>query len=130
MSEGKIIQYEKIYHSLSSKLGRIRLAEKGLGWKSNSDGKMVSISGNDISNVSWKRMCRGYEIAFLLKDGTAFRFNNFKKEVYSYNFLIWLQDFDELKKAIKDFYRLNVDVKELSLKGWNFGKVELDGNTS
>jgi structure-specific recognition protein 1 len=36
---------------------------------------------------------------------------------------------DELKEAVKIFYKIPVDVKEVSVKGWNWGKTEFQGKS-
>ncbi|CAO3630466.1 unnamed protein product [Cunninghamella echinulata] len=58
----------------------------------------------------WMRVARGYQLRVLRKDNQVHKFDGFHSE-----------DLDALKDAIKIFYKLPIDTKETSVKGWNWG---------
>lgn len=38
-----------------------------------------------------------------------------------------MQEYDEISHAIKSMYKQQIEAKELSLRGWNWGKTEFQG---
>ncbi|KAF3901611.1 hypothetical protein ABW21_db0205162 [Orbilia brochopaga] len=108
--------FENIYKDLSKDPGRCRFAKGGMGWKP-SGGQTWTIVANDIQGClcSWSRAARGYECKFYTKsksDGIL-QLDGFEQT-----------DFDRLKDILKQLYNINLESREHSLKGWNWGRVE------
>ncbi|KAI9595568.1 structure-specific recognition protein-domain-containing protein [Syncephalis fuscata] len=96
--------------------GQFRLAASGLGWKSPT-GQVFTIRREDLRKTQWLRAARGYQLRIQLKDGTIVKFDGFQEDA-----------FERLKGSIKHNYHLPLELKELCLKGWNWGKTEFNGN--
>ncbi|RKP10250.1 hypothetical protein THASP1DRAFT_13102 [Thamnocephalis sphaerospora] len=92
--------------------GQFRLAASGLGWKSPT-GQVFTIKRDDLRKTQWLRAARGYQLRIQLKDGTIIKFDGFDEDA-----------FDRLRSSIKHNYHLPLETKELSLKGWNWGRTE------
>ncbi|KAI9365718.1 hypothetical protein BD770DRAFT_433196 [Pilaira anomala] len=116
MSDKKNIDFNSIYCGLQPDLGRFRLSQNGLGWKGGRD-RTIIVGTDELKKMSWTRAARGFELRVLKKDNTVLKFDGFKPD-----------DLDELKEAIKIFYKLPVEVKEVSVKGWNWGKADFQGS--
>ncbi|KAI9279685.1 hypothetical protein BC943DRAFT_283908 [Umbelopsis sp. AD052] len=115
MSERKNLDFDSIHSGLDSTVGRFRLAPNGIGWKG-SDETTKIIAANEIRKFTWLRVARGHELRITLKDGSVSKFDGFKKEA-SY----------KLNHAVKSMYKQQLESKELSLRGWNWGKTEFQG---
>ncbi|GAB5586132.1 FACT complex subunit [Umbelopsis nana] len=115
MSDRKNLDFDSIHSGLDSVVGRFRLAPNGIGWKG-SDETTKIIAATDIRKFTWLRVARGHELRITQKDGTTSKFDGFKKEEY-----------DEISHAIKSMYKQQIEAKELSLRGWNWGKTEFQG---
>ncbi|KAI7865850.1 hypothetical protein BDF14DRAFT_1820248 [Spinellus fusiger] len=116
MSERKHIDFNGIFCGIKPETGRFRLAPTAVGWKA-SDDKANIISAEDLKKVSWIRAARGYQLRITNKDNTVSKFDGFK-----------LEDFDTLKDTIKLYYKMVLESKELSVKGWNWGKTDFQGS--
>jgi hypothetical protein len=71
-------------------MGRLKVAEAGMGWKNALTGQIVTISAADIQKVSWQRVCKDYELKIVKTDGSAIKFDGFSKEVSSCMMLVQL----------------------------------------
>lgn len=121
-SVDKLLQFDKIYLGTDFSVGKLRLAPSGLGWKSLVEDKILTIESHRIKKFYWLRVARLFELQVLLKDnkdGRMVRFNGFKKD-----------DLFALKETIKRFYAIQVEQKELCVKGWNWGQTEFDNFTN
>jgi structure-specific recognition protein 1 len=111
----QIEHFDHIYLGHNVDPGQFRLAASGLGWKSPT-GQVFTIKRDDLRKTQWLRVARGYQLSIQLKDGTIVKFDGFDEDAY-----------DRLRTSIKHNYHLQLEVKELSLKGWNWGKIEFSG---
>ncbi|KAI7898497.1 uncharacterized protein BX663DRAFT_524973 [Cokeromyces recurvatus] len=116
MSDKKNVDFNSIYCGLQPDLGRFRLSQNGLGWKGGRD-RTIIVATDDLKKMTWLRAARGYELRIVQKDNTILRFDGFK-----------LEDLEELKEAARIFYKITVEIKEVSVKGWNWGKTEFQGS--
>ncbi|KAI9022880.1 hypothetical protein CLU79DRAFT_702178 [Phycomyces nitens] len=116
MADRKHVDFSGIYCGIKPDTGRFRLAPTAVGWKSSED-KATIISIDDLKKMSWIRAARGYQLRVTLKDGSVSKFDGFKSE-----------DFEVLKDTAKLYYKIAVESKELSVKGWNWGKTDFQGS--
>ncbi|CAG8696474.1 14581_t:CDS:10, partial [Dentiscutata erythropus] len=117
MSEPKSKQFENIYYGLSNSPGILKLAPSGLGWKTPDSESIVTISAEEFKKVQWMRVARDYQLKFALKNGNAARFDGFPKE-----------NFESLREIIRTNYKLNLETKEICVKGWNWGETDFQGS--
>ncbi|CAO3671930.1 unnamed protein product [Rhizopus stolonifer] len=125
MSDKKTLDYQNIFCGLSAEVGRFRLAQNGMGWKGPRD-RTVLISPDEIKKLSWIKVARDYELRVALKNNTIHKFDGFKGDVSikrkrrAYSCKI---GFEELRDALKLLYKFTLETKEVSVKGWNWGKA-------
>ncbi|KAG0223573.1 FACT complex subunit [Actinomortierella wolfii] len=113
----KVSQFDEIYLGLSPDLGRLRLATNGLGWKALSGEGIFTVRDTDLKKATWLRAARGFQLRLTLRDGQIVKFDGFARD-----------DYDTLRDIVKANYGLTLESKELSVKGWNWGKTEFQGN--
>ncbi|KAF6009995.1 hypothetical protein HII12_003541 [Brettanomyces bruxellensis] len=116
-------EYERIYLNQSKLPGRMRLAESGLGWKAQTlPGSTAKTSPfllptEEILTTSWSRGSRGYEVCIDTKNRGVVMLDGFGKE-----------DFASLKRELEKFFDIQLEQREHSLRGWNWGKTQLARN--
>ena len=71
-------------------------------------------------------MAKDYELKITKTDGHVVRFDGFSKEVRSLS--LTLKTFDDLAGALKAYYQKQLEVRESSLRGWNWGQVDFQGS--
>ncbi|CAG8681792.1 10725_t:CDS:10 [Funneliformis caledonium] len=117
MGEPRSKQFENIYYGLSNIPGILKLAPSGLGWKTSDAENIVTISAEEFKKMQWMRVARNYQLRIALKNGNAARFDGFNKDM-----------FDAVRELVRANYKLQLETKELSVKGWNWGKTEFQGS--
>lgn len=108
-----IESFDNIYLDLSKESGKSRFAESGLGWKPAGGGDAFTLDSSNIGGAQWSRAARGYEVKILLRSSGVVQLDGFHQE-----------DYERLSKIFKNWYSVNLENKEHSLRGWNWGKAE------
>ncbi|GME99047.1 unnamed protein product [Ambrosiozyma monospora] len=117
------LEYERIYLNQSRLPGKMRIADSGLGWKAQvSPGSTVKtqpflLPSEELQSAHWSRGSRGYELRIDTKNRGVVSLDGFDQ-----------QDLNGLKKQLKDNFNIQLDVREHSLRGWNWGKTQLARN--
>ncbi|CCH59459.1 hypothetical protein TBLA_0B06350 [Henningerozyma blattae CBS 6284] len=117
--------FDRIYLNQSKTNGRFRIADSGLGWKGSSSGGSASnhakgpflLPATELSTVQWSRGCRGYELKINTKNQGVVQLDGFSQD-----------DFDLLKGDFHRRFDVQLEHKEHSLRGWNWGKTDLARN--
>lgn len=116
-------EYERIYLNQSKLPGRMRIAASGLGWKAQSTpGSTVKstpflLPSDELSSCFWSRGSRGYELRIDTKNTGVLIFDGFDE-----------RDNVSLKHELSKNFSLQLEVKEHSLRGWNWGKIQMARN--
>ncbi|KAJ3391548.1 FACT complex subunit [Lobulomyces angularis] len=97
-------------------VGKLKIVEGGLAWKPREQGSVLSVLKNELKKLTWSRVARGYCLTITKKDNNLIKFDGFQKDA-----------FGNLTNVFKTYYDLNLEVKEYSLKGWNWGQTEFQG---
>ncbi|KAF2199618.1 FACT complex subunit pob3 [Delitschia confertaspora ATCC 74209] len=105
--------FQEIYLNLSKKHGVARFAESGWGWKPSGGGDTFTLDQAQIMQTQWSRAARGYELKMLTRTDGVIQLDGFQQE-----------DFERISKLFKIWYGINVEHREHSLRGWNWGKAE------
>lgn len=111
-------QFDNIYFNQSSRPGRLRFANSGLGWKSSSKTVQTPpflLPQSEFVSAQWSRAAKGFECRILSKDRGVVQFDGFD-----------LDDFDKLKNTIKHHFDVTLETRPHSIKGWNWGKAEFE----
>ncbi|KAI0081628.1 SSrecog-domain-containing protein [Panus rudis PR-1116 ss-1] len=109
-------QFDHIYHGLSPEIGKIRIANSGVAWKGEENEAVTAISAADIKWAQWIRVARNYQLRIGLKDRRRETFDGFSRE-----------DHDKLAQLFKQHFSVALETKETSLKGWNWGVTDFQG---
>ena len=116
---------------MSREHGKCRFAENGLGWKPVGGGDTFTLDQSNIGGAQWSRAARGYEVKILQRNSGIVQLDGFQQEVgmatadaRSKRRLTSAQDYERLSKIFKNWYSTNLENKEHSLRGWNWGKAE------
>ncbi|KAI9322058.1 hypothetical protein DFJ73DRAFT_875721 [Zopfochytrium polystomum] len=99
-------------------LGKLKLAGLGIGFQEAATRKVLTMASKDIKRASWQRCARDYELRVEMANGLVHKFDGFPKE-----------SFDLLADLIERHYRVPLEAREISLRGYNWGKAEFKGTT-
>ncbi|CCF59815.1 hypothetical protein KAFR_0I00340 [Kazachstania africana CBS 2517] len=117
--------FDRIYLNQSKFNGRFRIADSGLGWKVSTSGGSASnqakapflLPATELSTIQWSRGCRGYELKINTKNQGTVQLDGFSQD-----------DFNLIKGDFHRRFNIQVEHKEHSLRGWNWGKTDLARN--
>ncbi|ESK95227.1 fact complex subunit pob3 [Moniliophthora roreri MCA 2997] len=112
-------QFDRVYHGLTSEVGKFRVAASGMAWKGSESEGVTSMAAADIKWAQWIRVARNFQLRVGLKSGNEQRretFDGFTRE-----------DHDRVAKLLKDHFSVTLETRETSLKGWNWGVTDFQG---
>jgi structure-specific recognition protein 1 len=94
------------------------MQNNSLTFKNRKTSKSEQLANSDIENLGWLRRAKGYCLNVNCKNGASYKFDGFQEGDYQR-----IDDFatKHLKKS--------VEKKELSIKGWNWGKPNFHGDS-
>ncbi|KAG5719278.1 FACT complex subunit POB3 [Termitomyces sp. T112] len=114
-------QFDRIYHGLSPEIGKFRVAASGMAWKGMDSEGVIAIPANHIDWAQWIRVARNFQLRIGLKDDKrdhrTEKFDGFLRE-----------DHDKVASLLKNHFGKTLETKEVSLKGWNWGTTDFQGN--
>ncbi|RUP49022.1 hypothetical protein BC936DRAFT_143450 [Jimgerdemannia flammicorona] len=117
MGDSEKFEYENIYYGLEPEVGRLRLTAGGIGWKTPESARQNVVFATEFRKLHWLRVARNHQLRVTVKDGGVHKFDGFKKE-----------DFEDIRDIVKTLYKMPLEPKEMSVKGWNWGKTEFQGS--
>nr|CAG4641539.1 EOG090X02Z1 [Eurycercus lamellatus] len=98
--------------------GRLKLTDQSIVFKNSKTGKVEQISSSDIEFVNWQRLAGAWGLRVFLRSGALHRYGGFKDS-----------DQDKLAKFFLNTYKKDMLEKELSVKGWNWGRADFHGSS-
>ncbi|KAI9633310.1 putative subunit of the heterodimeric FACT complex [Dioszegia hungarica] len=126
------VTFENVFHGDSSDLGKLRFNAAGFGWKSytSESAEPLTFSGGDVRAAAWMRVARGFQVRFGMRqaqgqgqgqgqgqEGGKVTFEGFKRD-----------DLDKIKRTLDEFFSVKLEIRDISLKGWNWGELQVQGN--
>ncbi|KAJ2611539.1 FACT complex subunit [Coemansia sp. RSA 1365] len=132
------VQFSDIYLATEPYVrcvGQVRLGASGIGWKA-AEGEaealqglsipglslpagMLALQRDDLRRLQWQRVARGYGLRVYLKNGTMHKLDGFSAD-----------DFETLRDGVKRLlHGLTLETRDISTKGWNWGKTDFEGTT-
>ncbi|CAB4257020.1 similar to Saccharomyces cerevisiae YML069W POB3 Subunit of the heterodimeric FACT complex (Spt16p-Pob3p) [Maudiozyma barnettii] len=117
--------FDRIYLNQSKFNGRFRVADSGLGWKASTSGGSAAnqakapflLPATELSTIQWSRGSRGFELKINTKNSGVIQLDGFSQD-----------DFNLIKSDFHRRFSIQVEHKEHSLRGWNWGKTDLARN--
>ncbi|PRT54005.1 FACT complex subunit POB3 [Wickerhamiella sorbophila] len=119
-------QYDAIYFNQSRLYGQIRMSESGLGWKATEKaqgGSAAKVSepfllpAKELLSAQWSRGAKGYMLRIQTKTSGVVQLDGFDAE-----------SFNSLKNALSNTLDLNLEAREHSMRGWNWGSTDFERN--
>jgi len=96
--------------------GRLKLTDEKLIFKMKS-GKAEQVTKDEIEMVNWQRLAGTWGIRIFTTEGKLHRFAGFRDN-----------DRERLAKFFTQIYQKDMLDRELSVKGWNWGTANFNGN--
>ncbi|KAJ2761959.1 FACT complex subunit [Coemansia sp. BCRC 34490] len=130
------VQFSDIYLATEpyiKSVGQVRIGTSGIGWKA-AEGEtealkgltipnlvassgMLALQRDDLRRLQWQRVARGYGLRIHMKNGTLHKLDGFTAD-----------DYETLRDAVKQlFHGLTLETRDISIKGWNWGKPDFEG---
>ena len=94
-------------------MGKFKMAASGFGWKSGTSGSIVTVPLETIRRFEWLRAHHGHQLRIVTKDDRLLRFDGFPGEAQG-----------ELSRFLTQVYHHTLEPVEISVKGWNWGRLE------
>ncbi|XP_059146282.1 FACT complex subunit SSRP1-like [Physella acuta] len=98
--------------------GRLKLQRNSIIFKNVKTGKVDQFQSSDVDKAQWLKRARGFCLKFILTSGVIHRYDGFKDG-----------EFEKLAKFISSYYSVSLEKIDLSLKGWNWGSADFEGNS-
>ncbi|CAK9786975.1 SSrecog-domain-containing protein [Cutaneotrichosporon oleaginosum] len=110
------VTFDNIFMGESSDLGKLRFNSAGFGWKSFKDESNTpsTFNGSDVRGAQWLRVARQFQLRLSMRtpDRPRLTFEGFRRD-----------DFEKVKRTLSEYFGVTVDHRDVSLKGWNWGKA-------
>lgn len=97
--------------------GKLKLASSAITFKNSKTGKLDQYQSNDVKAADWLKRARGFCLKLRLENDLIHRYDGFTES-----------DFEKLKSFFKNASDLTLEEKDLSVRGWNWGKANFIGN--
>ncbi|WWC67387.1 FACT complex subunit POB3 [Kwoniella pini CBS 10737] len=114
------VTFENIFHGDGPDLGKLRFNAAGFGWKTySSEDAPTTFNGHDVRHATWFRVARNFQLRLAMRQAEKPRitFDGFKRD-----------DHDKVKRTLDEFFNIKLETRDSSLKGWNWGKAQVQGN--
>ncbi|PWN47672.1 putative POB3-protein that binds to DNA polymerase I, partial [Violaceomyces palustris] len=119
-------QWDNVFHGLDQTPGKLRMSQGGLGWKPSTEGgATITIAADQMQSFAWIRVARNYQLRInLVKDReTASAAQPNPRRSTFDGFL--REDYEKLSSHIRQFFDKPLESKEVSTRGWNWGKAAI-----
>lgn len=95
---------------------RLTFRPQQIIFKNIKTGKPMSVPVDQIKSISWQRFASKHGIRLLMRNGNLHRFDGLVPN-----------DQDKIREYIERNYKIELETKDLSLKGFNWGSTQFDG---
>lgn len=97
--------------------GRLRLSSQNITFRDTKTGKNDTIVFDDLHEVFWRRVASGWQLKFRLTNGKVKKYDGLKED-----------HLKKLQEYMKNNHDKEIQANELSCKGWNWGKMDIEGD--
>ncbi|GJE99834.1 structure-specific recognition protein-domain-containing protein [Phanerochaete sordida] len=116
-------QFDNIYHGLSPEVGKLRIAASGMAWRGEDSQQTIAIPQDEMKWAQWVRVARNYQLRIGL--GNKDKKNADRKREIFDGFA--RDDHDKVAQLMKQHFSIVLETKEVSVKGWNWGMTDFQG---
>jgi structure-specific recognition protein 1 len=116
-----VLNFENIYlggQNSLNEMGKFKVSNVGMGFKSSTTSEITTISQADIQQLSFQQVARNYQLKIVKKNHSVARFDGFERD-----------DYDTLNVFVKQNFDKNIELKQVSKRGYNWGECEFDEKT-
>jgi len=112
------IEFQNVFREERGAFSACRLTfrPQQIIFKNIKTGKPMSVPVDQIKSISWQRFASNHGIRLLMQNGNLHRFDGLRPTEY-----------DKIKQYVERNYQLNLETKDLSLKGFNWGSTQFEG---
>lgn len=112
------IEFNNVYREERGAFSACRLTfrPQQIIFKNIKTGKPMSVPADQIKSISWQRFAQNHGIRLLMKNGNLHRFDGLR-----------VTDQDKIKQYVERNYQVELEAKDLSLKGFNWGSTHFEG---
>jgi structure-specific recognition protein 1 len=113
-----VLNFESIYvggRNEAKEKGKFKISNVGMGFKSLESQEILTISQTDLSKLVFQKVARRYQLKIYKKNQSIVQFDGFEKT-----------DFDQINTFTKQNFNKNLELKEISTRGYNWGSIEFD----
>ena len=114
------LEFGKVFREERGAFSECRLTfrPQSIIFKNIKTGKPITVPCDDIKSISWQRFASSWGVRIITKNGNLHRFDGLRTN-----------DREQIKAYIERNYKLELKDRELSLKGFNWGNTEFDGES-
>uniref|UniRef100_T1HQR0 FACT complex subunit SSRP1 n=1 Tax=Rhodnius prolixus TaxID=13249 RepID=T1HQR0_RHOPR len=114
-----VLEYSDITAEIKGAMcpGRLKLTDSNIVFKNNRTGKVEQLASTDLELCNWQKLVGTWGLRLFLKNGSLRRFTGFKES-----------DLEKIGKYFKSKYSQELNEKELSVRGWNWGTAKFSGS--
>ncbi|XP_059819120.1 FACT complex subunit SSRP1-like [Hypanus sabinus] len=118
MAAADVLEYNEVFLEQKGSLvdGRLRLSRQNIVFKNSKTGKVDSVLASEVRDGVWRRVARGYGLKLQLHSGGLYKYDGFRES-----------DFDRMSEFFRSNYQLELQEKDLCVKGWNWGTARFSG---
>lgn len=112
------IEFSNIFHEERGALSACRLTfrPQQIIFKNIRTGKPTTVPADHIKSIAWQRFATDHGIRLITTNGDLHRFDGLRTS-----------DHDKIKHYVENNYKTDLETKELSLKGLNWGSTQFEG---
>uniref|UniRef100_A0A914H0T7 FACT complex subunit SSRP1 n=1 Tax=Globodera rostochiensis TaxID=31243 RepID=A0A914H0T7_GLORO len=96
--------------------GFLKLSRQNVQFKNKGTGKVLTIAEGDIDHLGWQKLGNKAGLKVVTNSGTHHRFGGLKES-----------DLERISTFSSSKWQKSIRKNELSLKGWNYGEAEFEG---
>lgn len=118
MDDQNTLEFNNVFREERGAFSACRLTfrPQQIIFKNIKTGKPMSVPADQIESITWQRFASDHGIRLLMKNGSLHRFDGLRQS-----------DQDKIKHYVERNYNIDLDNKELSLKGFNWGSTNFEG---
>lgn len=112
------LEFNNVFREERGALSACRLTfrPQQIIFKNIKTGKLMTVPSDQIKSISWQRMASNQGIRLMMKNGNLHRFDGLRPA-----------EQEKIKQYVERNYQMELEDMELSLKGFNWGQTEFDG---
>lgn len=112
------LEFNNVFHEERGALSACRLTfrPQQIIFKNIRTGKPMTVPADQIKSIAWQRFASDHGVRLLMKNGTLHRFDGLRPS-----------DQDKIRQYVERNYEAELETKELSLKGLNWGSTQFEG---